>query len=163
MRVLITGSRHWKDLSRIVAFMQSLPHHAVVIHGASPGGGVDSMADFAAKGCNLRVEPYPVDHELDGPWPAAGMRRNSRMVNWSRPDIAVAFRSPGKSNGTDDCIGKARRYGADCFVLLEGDPDGSQDEGLKERLAGRGPGGNQAEERVREPEADQGEGPLLLF
>ena len=162
MRVLITGSRHWKDLKRIVAFMRSLPHHAVVIHGASPRG-VDSMADFAAKGCGLRVEPYPVDHNLDGPWPAAGPKRNSRMIAWSRPDIAVAFRSAGRSKGTDDCIGKAKRFGADCFVLLEGEHHGSEDEGLAARLAGGGARGNQAEERIRESQTSPGEGSLSLF
>lgn len=118
MRVLICGSRHWTDRAKIRDLIEELPYHAVVIHGAHHSGA-DKMADEEARAAGLRVEPYPVDHALDGPWPAAGPRRNSRMVRQSTPDFAFAFRSKGRSPGTEDCVRRCKGAGVNTYVIRE--------------------------------------------
>ena len=42
MRILFTGSRHWNNAAPVAAIINSLPDHAIVIHGAARG--LDSLA-----------------------------------------------------------------------------------------------------------------------
>ncbi len=46
----------------------------------APPAGTDSFVASRALLRGLPVEAYPVDQALDGPWPAAGHRRNRRML-----------------------------------------------------------------------------------
>lgn len=52
----------------------------------------------------LITMPCPVDPALDGPWPAAGHRRNERMLRAHKPKALIAF--PG-GRGTEGCVAKA--------------------------------------------------------
>lgn len=68
------------------------------IDGASPAGGADDVFHDAAVEHFMRrhLDPLlaqrcPVDHALDGPWPAAGMRRNERQYRTRRPTLAAGF------------------------------------------------------------------------
>ncbi len=67
-----------------------------IIHGACSrfSGGVqksvDMIVDFVARGLGHGIERYPVNHDLDGPWPGAGPARNRRMLA-VRPDQGLAF------------------------------------------------------------------------
>lgn len=87
-----------------------------MIHGAC-GRGADLIADWEAKRHGLRVETYPVDHELDGSWPAAGPRRNSRMIRESKPEFCFGFATSAESKGTKDCMTKCKRAGIPTFAL----------------------------------------------
>lgn len=77
-----------------------------VIHGACTIGGrmsgADHWADEWALDRDIQCRRYPVDHTLDGPWPAAGPRRNRRMRDESKPDRGIAFMPPPdtKKSGT---------------------------------------------------------------
>jgi len=113
----VCGSRAWKDRRKIRQVLQELPYHAVVAHGGARGA--DLIAKQEAEGLGLRTVPYPVDATLDGPWPAAGIKRNTRMVEDFKPEFAFAFRSAGRSNGTDDCFRKCKKAGANSYMIKE--------------------------------------------
>lgn len=120
LRVLVTGSRHWTDPWPIYREFSVLPgeHHRVVVaHGSSRGGGADTLADKAACDFGFDREPYPVDPEKDGRHRGAPLNRNTRMLDSFRPDLVLAFRADGKSNGTDDCICKARQRGIPLTIV----------------------------------------------
>ena len=99
-RLLVCGSRDWPGTWEDIATHLPEPP-AVIIHGAcsrtSVRGrakcevSVDMLADFAARGLGMTVLPFPVDHAIDGPWPAAGPRRNARMLRESAPTCGLAF------------------------------------------------------------------------
>lgn len=76
----------------------------LLVHGGA--SGADRWANVWAHGRNLMTNAYPVDHDLDGPWPGAGPRRNQRMLTASIPDLVVAF--PG-GRGTADMMRRALR------------------------------------------------------
>jgi len=98
MKVLICGPRVWKEPRPIVDVIRELPQGTIVVHGGARG--VDSIAGYVAKRLGLEVRAYPVDHALDGPWPAAGPRRNIRMLTSEHPcrqdgcfiDVGIAFK-----------------------------------------------------------------------
>jgi hypothetical protein len=100
VRILVCGGRDYGDAKTLCRVLGAIfdPQRDVLIHGRCKTGA-DQMAHEWARECDLTVDPYPVDHELDGPWPAAGPRRNARMFRLSEPDLVVAF--PG-SRGTEN-------------------------------------------------------------
>lgn len=105
MRLLVTGSRDWTDSCGIafhLALIFGQDPDRLVIHGNCGDLnhkvrdrcvpiGADVLAGWCAAGVGAAVDVYPVDHALDGPWPAAGPRRNERMHRESRPDRGLAF------------------------------------------------------------------------
>ena len=97
-RVLVCGGRTFSDadrLSNIMAYLHLTYFPGgigCVIHGACHTPvNADKLAGEWAKQNNIPVEEYPVDHDLDGPWPGAGPRRNSRMLAHSHPDFGLVF------------------------------------------------------------------------
>ncbi len=58
-RVLICGSRRYRNRLAIVKFVRTLSRDTVVIHGAAPGA--DSIADAAAEQAGLARLPFPAD------------------------------------------------------------------------------------------------------
>jgi hypothetical protein len=107
MRVLITGSRSWTDREKIRAELEALPSDATIVHGHCKSGA-DAIADAIAHELRLKVERHPADWNKYGK--SAGPIRNTEMVN-TKPDLCIAFRMPGVSNGTDDCVRKAKAAG----------------------------------------------------
>lgn len=97
MRLLVCGTREWPGTWEDIG--EHLPDSGdvTVIHGACSrimGGvevSVDTLAAFVARGLGFHLEAYPVDHQIDGPWPAAGPRRNARMLADGKPDSGLAF------------------------------------------------------------------------
>lgn len=92
------GATGWTDRARIRQVLDVLRPDATV-DGASPAGGADEMFHQEAlmhfEGRPGR-RPFdtrrcPVDHAFDGPWPAAGHRRNARMYRTHKPSLAVGF------------------------------------------------------------------------
>lgn len=85
----------------------------LLIHGDARGA--DRLAAEWALDNNVMVRPFPVNNTIDGPWPAAGVRRNARMLRESKPDFVIAF--PGNT-GTADMIRRARAANVPCVVVL---------------------------------------------
>ena len=73
------------------------------------------IAQSEAARLGLRTEPYPANWRQHGK--AAGPMRNTRMLEDGKPELVFAFRMPGKSNGTDDLVRKARSRGIPTFVV----------------------------------------------
>ncbi|AIS73736.1 hypothetical protein SEA_PANAMAXUS_61 [Mycobacterium phage Panamaxus] len=112
-RVLVTGSRDWKDRTTIWnALRQELEQFGslVIVHGAARGA--DDIADrwawgMAQAGYQVWPESHPAD--WDGLGKAAGAIRNQKMVDLGA-DVVHAFPLAG-SIGTWDCIGRAEGAG----------------------------------------------------
>lgn len=115
-RILVCGSRLWKDLEPIrLVLSQHNPADTVVIHGAARGA--DRIAGMLASIQGFRVESYPADWDRYGR--AAGMIRNRQMLD-TGIDTVYAF-PIGESRGTWGCINEARRRGIE-VVVYRGEP-----------------------------------------
>lgn len=116
-RVLVCGSREWPGTWEDIARHLPSPP-AIVMHGACsrlrqrPGSSrwvevsVDMLADHAAERLGLAIDSYPVDRAIDGPWPAAGPRRNARMMR-GKPDRGLAFGALWKPDTRRDAVYEA--------------------------------------------------------
>lgn len=90
MRILVCGSRDWADRARIASELAILrPTH--VIHGACPTGADVIAHRIVCTSDTIATLVYHVDHTIDGPWPAAGPKRNARMLRDAKPDRGLAF------------------------------------------------------------------------
>ena len=107
MKVLVTGSRDWTN-EDLVRQELSLIEIGVLCHGAARG--LDTIAGKIATELGWLVIPYPVRVQVDGPWPAAGVSRNQRMLDDFMPDYALAFPLP-QSKGTYDMIRRLIKVG----------------------------------------------------
>lgn len=133
--VLGTGSRSvtrrhlvTMELTGCLTKAQSLGRRLVVRHGMCPDGADMLMHSWATtmrdRGWNVVPEPHPAQNhptEDFGPWPGAGPRRNTHMVNLGA-DEALAFIDlcssprcrrvdPHGSHGATDCANKAHKAG----------------------------------------------------
>lgn len=116
MRVLVTGSRGWKDRNRIHERLVRFPLGTVIVHGKALG--VDMAADRFARQLGLEVEQHPADWAKHGS--RAGILRNIAMID-TQPDLVLAFWD-GESKGTQHCIEEARRRGLPVEVIKETTP-----------------------------------------
>lgn len=71
-------------------------------------------------GFDFEVLDYPVDTNIDGPWPATGHRRNERMLRESDARHLIAF--PG-GRGTRGCILQAVEFHIPVYLWFEGEQD----------------------------------------
>ena len=109
MRVIVCGSRNWcrpKPIWEALEKIASDHPDAEIIHGDAPGA--DTLAGHIASALGLKVTAVPADWENLGK--SAGVRRNTQMLAFG-VDLVLAFRMPGKSNGTDDMVHRAIRAG----------------------------------------------------
>lgn len=103
--VLVTGGRDYADAATVAHELGAIDERRPIsklVHGAARGA--DTLAGAWARQHLTPVESYPVDYALDGRWPAAGHRRNRRMLDASKPDLVVAF--PG-GRGTAGMVAAA--------------------------------------------------------
>ena len=126
LTVLVCGSRDFPVSERptIRAWLARFPPGTVVIHGAARGA--DSLAASVAQELGFAVRAYPVDPTLDGQWPAAGIRRNARMLA-AEPSVSRCFaftdaiqRGTGASRrltGTGDMVGRCLAAGVVVTVV----------------------------------------------
>lgn len=117
-KVLVCGSRTWRDKDEIHEHLQSLKEQCqdratffTVIHGACPTGA-DKIADIWCKKNNVPVKPFPANWDKYGK--AAGPIRNKQMVQ-THPDLVLAFSNGSK--GTQDTIDLARKAGIEVKVI----------------------------------------------
>ena len=113
MRVLICGSRNWKEEDvipeyRIEEYIKTLPLDAVIIHGGAPGA--DMVADRIARERGHTVIEVKANWDLYGD--AAGPIRNRKMLDVWNPDKVTAFHEDiVNSTGTKDMIAAAMKAG----------------------------------------------------
>ena len=127
LTILVCGSRDFTDRPTIRAWLARFPAGTTVIHGAARGA--DTLAGEVAAELGFTVRPYPVDPALDGPWPAAGIRRNARMLA-AEPSVsrclaftAALMRGSGASRrltGTGDMCARCIEAGVVVTVVPPG-------------------------------------------
>jgi len=109
MRVLVTGSRDWRDRRAIREEMVKLgTEDMVLVSGAQRSYdkvthayyGADHIAEVIAADLEWDIERHPARWEELGR--AAGVVRNGEMVNLGA-DMCLAFPLP-QSKGTIDCM-----------------------------------------------------------
>ena len=61
MRVLICGSRRWRDVNAVRTALQDLPKDTVIIHGGDKGA--DMIVDREARALGMEVEIWNADRE----------------------------------------------------------------------------------------------------
>jgi hypothetical protein len=111
-RVIITGSRNWRDVrmmrERILRLELDIHHpKTCIVHGASPLGGADWIADDIADELGIRCERFPPDPRIQ-PRAVALRARNLRMVK-AGADLLLAF-PLADSSGTWDTFNLARAH-----------------------------------------------------
>jgi len=123
VKVLVCGSRGWKDPLPINAMLAGFDvlaegggDRVTVIHGGARGA--DTLAKSLAVQWGLDVIDEPADWDTYGR--AAGPIRNQKMLDKYQPDVVLAFRTYGKSTGTDDMVARARKAGIPTFVITGG-------------------------------------------
>lgn len=117
-RILVTGSRHWKDAEVVRVTLGRLvdraPRHAVIVHGAHHEGADLFAAQYCAEH-NVEADPHPAEwakYERQ-----AGPIRNSKMVDLGA-DLCVAFWDGRvKGSGTFDCFSKAVKGGIRVMIV----------------------------------------------
>lgn len=114
MKILVTGSRIWKDENLIQDALQKYNHmKPVLIHGDCPTGA-DAIADKIARELGWEIEAYPADWSLGK---KAGPLRNIYMVDLC-PDVVLGFPTES-SRGTIQCINYAKKMGNMVIVIDE--------------------------------------------
>ena len=117
MRILVCGSRSWHDRQLIELVLAERMAQAavneeefVVIHGHCPDGA-DKLADEIC--LDLGMVPGQDLIREPAQWKkygrSAGPVRNQLMLDRHQPSEVHAFRSTGKSNGTDDMVRRGRK------------------------------------------------------
>ena len=110
MRVLVTGSRDWKNIGIVRDTLQvTAQDGATLVHGGAKG--LDTIAGQVAEQLGYVVEVHPAD------WSSgkrAGIERNAKMVALGA-DYCFAFPLP-QSIGTWDCAKRAKAAGIPTFV-----------------------------------------------
>lgn len=122
MKILICGSRGWHDAEPIETVLagydvisEGMNQRLTVIQGGARGA--DALAKSLATQSGFDVVTVPADWDKHGK--AAGPIRNQQMLDEQEPDVVWAFRSSGKSNGTDDMIKRSVMRNIPTYVVTQ--------------------------------------------
>lgn len=143
MRVIVTGSRAWKDKNRIWRSLDLMAANGplTVVHGDCPDGADAMAAEWCryalAISCGVGIrsylvteEPYPAKWKTYGK--AAGHIRNGEMVALGA-DVVLAFcawcdnimcprhdiEGDHMTHGTENCVRQARAAGIEVLEFWE--------------------------------------------
>jgi hypothetical protein len=105
MKVLVCGSRDWRDGTPIRMALSELPRDATILHGGARGA--DRLAGNIAASFGFHVEQFPADWGNRGR--RAGIERNLQMLD-EKPDLVLAFHL-NDSVGTAHTVREARKRG----------------------------------------------------
>lgn len=123
MRVIVTGSRRWRDRARIADRLADFPGDTVIVVGYDPEkkkpDGADRLAYQEAQKLGLLVEPHPAEWDKygkpGGRKNPAGFIRNKEMAE-AGAQLCLAFWD-GLSTGTFDMMGHAVKRGIPVEVI----------------------------------------------
>lgn len=132
MRVLVCGSRDWRDYHAIAVVLDGLDEAATNKLGRLTviEGGAKGADSCAASWCEANKEW--VDHEVfPAEWEtygkSAGPVRNREMLEKGKPDAVWAFKTHEESRGTNHMVNLARKAGIPVYVVTA--PPSSLDSG----------------------------------
>lgn len=100
MKVVVTGSRDWKDTLLLDAVLER--YFPCFVHVGDCKTGADAAAWAWAERRAYGRQKYYADWDAHGK--AAGPLRNREMLDTAKPEIVLAFKEGKVSKGTDDCI-----------------------------------------------------------
>jgi hypothetical protein len=116
-RVIVTGSRHWRDREKISKRLEKLPPETTIVVGYDPEKkkpkGVDEIVYEEGVRLGFTVEPHPARWEEFGK--PAGFIRNKEMADVGGK-LCIAFWD-GLSTGTFDMMGQAVKRGIPVEVI----------------------------------------------
>lgn len=104
-RVIVAGSRDFRDYQLLSATLDRICQDKQVIIVSGQARGADSLGERYAREHGLEIDPHPADWNQYGK--SAGFRRNEEMANCA--DMLVAFWD-GHSRGTHHMITTASRH-----------------------------------------------------
>lgn len=114
--VLVCGSRGWHDAHAIGSLMDLVQAQygdtLGIVHGGARGADVLANAESTRRGIRTAVEKADWTNYGN----AAGPIRNQLMLTKYQPVKVHAFRSAGKSSGTDDMVTRARKAGVPVYI-----------------------------------------------
>jgi len=113
VRVIVCGSRRWRDRDMIADRLAELPATSTIVQGGA--GGADRIASQEAQKLGLRIEEHSAQWERYGK--RAGYLRNKEMAELGA-DLVIAFWD-GRSEGTMHMVDLAEENGID-FELITG-------------------------------------------
>ncbi|HEY9059684.1 MAG TPA: DUF2493 domain-containing protein [Pseudobacteroides sp.] len=100
MKVLVSGSRFYRDYQKILAVIKSLDIDLLIAGGCR---GADTLAVRAARQCGISFIEYPADWQRFGK--SAGPIRNAKMLRMEKPDLVLFFHENlSCSKGTADML-----------------------------------------------------------
>lgn len=114
MRVIVTGSRDWRNMGVIDVELAQLPTGAVVVHGCA--SGADAIARSFALSLGHVVEDHWPDY-VNLSFADANKARNQEMVD-AGADLVLAFPTK-RSRGTWDCVTRAGRANLQVKIINE--------------------------------------------
>lgn len=112
MRVAIVGSRHFPDLERVDAYVDTLPAGTRLVTGSA--SGVDATATRSARRRGLAVQVIGAGFE-EARDEGVARARNQKLVD--QCDVLVAFWD-GASTGTRATVERALDSGRDVQVFV---------------------------------------------
>ena len=113
MKILVTGDRNWTDEASVERHLKELGATEVIEGEAR---GADTLARVVAERNGWKVHKFPADWEEFGK--AAGVIRNSRMLE-EKPDLVLAFHDKlHASKGTKDCVKRALAHGMTTYLVV---------------------------------------------
>lgn len=122
MRVIVCGTRRWRDREKIADRLFDLAPDTVIVVGYDPErdkpDGADRIAYQEAQKLGLSVETHPAEWDRygkPGRKNPAGMIRNKEMAE-AGAERCLAFWD-GLSSGTFDMMGQAVRRGIPVEVI----------------------------------------------
>lgn len=108
MKIIISGDRHWDDVSLVARVILLLdPSKDVVIEGEADG--VDKIARREAEKRGIKVDPTPANWKKYGK--AAGYIRNREMLDKGGEFLICIHDDIKNSKGTRNMENQARSHG----------------------------------------------------
>lgn len=108
MRVLICGSRDFRDAKRIFHYLSTVPKDTIIIEGEARGA--DSIVWTCCEILGLSYMKFPADWSAYHK--AAGVMRNQQMLLEGKPDLVLFYHDDlEQSRGTIDMITRADNAG----------------------------------------------------
>lgn len=107
MRVIVCGSRRWRDPAQVKSRLARVPSDATIVHGACPSG-IDAWVDWLyglPANSRFTIERHPAEWKKYGR--GAGPLRNQKMADLGA-DLCIAF-ADRLSGGTWDMVTRARK------------------------------------------------------
>lgn len=116
MRVLVCGSRVWKDYGTMFNAIATVGKIDVLIEGGARGA--DRMAVQVAEALGIPFLQFTAEWELYDD--AAGPIRNKRMLNEGKPTLVLAFHpNIEESSGTKDMVKLATQAKIEVIIIKD--------------------------------------------